>query len=107
MFLPLLWCLSSPLDPDFDLEEAEKEEEEGDCQCPLQNFLAEEFLQPAAQHSSDEPANDDSNGDPQVGPIAIESIADKRPDTAEGSADQTHGHSDVHGKSTQGGHGRN
>ena len=93
------------LDPDLDLEEAEEQEEQGNGQSPLQHDFTEEFLQTAAQHSAEKTTDDNGDGEPEIRPVTVEHVPDKRTDTAEGRPDKGNRYGHVHGKGPQCRHG--
>ena len=97
----------SKLDPDLNLEKAEEQEEQGDCQDPFQGPFAEEFLDSTAEHTAYETPNDDADRQPEIGKIAINQVSYERPDTAETGPDKGDRDSNIHGKCPQGRHAGN
>jgi hypothetical protein len=54
------------LNPDFNFEESEKQEEQRTGQYDFKRLFTEELLRTAAQHTTGKTADDDGDGQPHV-----------------------------------------
>ena len=71
------------LDPDFNLEEAEEQEEQCNRKHYFQSLLAEQLLGPTAEHTADKTADNNGYHQPQIRQIAVHQVTGEGPHAAE------------------------